>query len=132
MKYMLLIYNDPKLLDALPDDEFDSMMRSCLTHADELQREGVLLESRMLEDVDTARTVRRRQGRTTATDGPFSEAKEVLGGFNIIEADSMDEALRIAAEFPWTKTGSVEVRPVREIEEERARVFGTAVVDQGR
>lgn len=132
MKYMLLIYNDPKLLDALPDDEFDSMMRSCLTHADELQREGVLLESRMLEDVDTARTVRRRQGRTTATDGPFSEAKEVLGGFNIIEADSMDQALRIAAEFPWTKTGSVEVRPVREIEEERARVFGTAVVDQGR
>ena len=132
MKYMLLIYNDPKLLDALPDDEFDSMMRSCLTHADELQREGVLLESRMLEDVDTARTVRRRQGRTTATDGPFSEAKEVLGGFNIIEADSMDQALRIAAEFLWTKTGSVEVRPVREIEEERARVFGTAVVDQGR
>lgn len=132
MKFMLLIYNDPKLLDALPDGEFDSMMRSCLTHADELQRDGVLLESRMLEDVDTARTVRRRQGRTTATDGPFSEAKEVLGGFNIIEADSMDEALRIAAEFPWTRTGSVEVRPVREIEEERARVFGTAVADQGR
>jgi hypothetical protein len=129
---LLLIYNDPTLLDALPDGEFDTMMRSCLTHADELQRDGVLLESQMLEDVDTARTVRRRQGRTTATDGPFSEAKEVLGGFNIIEADSMDEALRIAAEFPWTKTGSVEVRPVREIEEERTRVFGSAVADQGR
>ena len=132
MKYMLLIYNDPKLLDALPDGEFDSMMRSCLTHADELQRDGVLLESRMLEDPETARTVRRRQGRTIATDGPFSEAKEVLGGFNIIEADSMDEALRIAAEFPWTKTGSVEVRPVREIEDERTRVFGAEVVDRGR
>ena len=132
MKFMLLIYNDPKLLDALPDGEFDSMMRSCLTHADELQRDGVLLESRMLEDPETARTVRRRQGRTTATDGPFSEAKEVLGGFNIIEADSMDEALRIAAEFPWTKTGSVEVRPVREIEDERTRVFGAEVVDRGR
>lgn len=132
MKYMLLIYTDPKLLDALPDGEFDSMMRSCLTHADELQRDGVLLESRMLEDPETARTVRRRQGRTTATDGPFSEAKEVLGGFNIIEADSMDEALRIAAEFPWTKTGSVEVRPVREIEDERTRVFGAEVADRGR
>ena len=132
MKFMLLIYNDPKLLDALPDGEFDSMMRSCLTHADELQRDGVLLESRMLEDPETARTVRRRQGRTTATDGPFSEAKEVLGGFNIIEAHSMDEALRIAAEFPWTKTGSVEVRPVREIEDERTRVFGAEVADRGR
>ncbi|HEX6614662.1 MAG TPA: YciI family protein [Gemmatimonadales bacterium] len=129
---MLLIYNDPKLLDALPGGEFDSMMRSCLTHADELQRDGVLLESRMLEDPETARTVRRRQDRTTATDGPFSEAKEVLGGFNIIEADSMDEALRIAAEFPWTKTGSVEVRPVREIEDERTRVFGAEVADRGR
>jgi hypothetical protein len=122
MKYMLLIYNDPKLLDALPDGEFDSMMRSCLTHADELQRDGVLLESRMLEDPETARTVRRRQGRTIATDGPFSEAKEVLGGFNIIEADSMDEAVRLAAKFPWARSGCVEVRPIVDFDDVRTAV----------
>jgi hypothetical protein len=56
----------------------------------------------------------------------------VLGGFNIIEADRMDEALRIAAEYPWTKTGSVEDRPVRELEDERTRVFGAEVADRGR
>ena len=58
------------------------------------------------------------------TDGPFTEAKEVLGGFNLIEADDMNDALRIAAEFPWARTGCVEVRPVRDIGAVRRRVGG--------
>jgi hypothetical protein len=57
-------------------------------------------------------------------DGPFAETKEVLGGFNLIEAEDMDEAVRIASEFPWASTGCVEVRPVREIAAVRARVGG--------
>jgi hypothetical protein len=122
MKFMLLIYNEGGLLDALPAGEADEMMRGCLSHADELRRDGVLLESQMLEDAGTARSVRIRGGRVTATDGPFAEAKEVLGGFNLIEARDMDEAVRIAAGFPWTRTGCVEVRPVREIAAVRQRV----------
>jgi hypothetical protein len=122
MKFMLLIYNEGALLDALPAGEADEMMRGCLSHADELRRAGVLLESQMLEDAGTARSVRIRGGRVTATDGPFAEAKEVLGGFNLIEARDMDEAVRIAAGFPWTRTGCVEVRPVREIAAVRQRV----------
>jgi hypothetical protein len=122
MKFMLLIYNEGALLDALPAGEADEMMRGCLSHADELRRDGVLLESQMLEDAGTARSVRIRGGRVTATDGPFAEAKEVLGGFNLIEARDMDEAVRIAAGFPWTRTGCVEVRPVREIAAVRQRV----------
>jgi hypothetical protein len=122
MKFMLLIYNEDALLDALPAGEADEMMRGCLSHADELTRDGVLLESRMLEDAGMARSVRMRGGRVTATDGPFAEAKEVLGGFNLIEARDMDEAVRIAAGFPWTRTGCVEVRPVREIAAVRQRV----------
>jgi hypothetical protein len=122
MKFMLLIYNEGALLDALPAGEADEMMRGCLSHADELRRDGVLLESQMLEDAGTARSVRIRGGRVTATDGPFAEAKEVLGGFNLIEARDMDEAIRIAAGFPWTRTGCVEVRPVREIAAVRQRV----------
>jgi hypothetical protein len=123
MKYMLLIYLDPEKMDALPEAKFDSMMRDCLTHADHLQTKGKLLESQMLEEPKTAKSVRIRGGRVSATDGPFAEAKEVLGGFNLIEADSMEEAVQIAASFPWASTGCVEVRPVRDIGAVRDRVF---------
>ena len=126
MQYMLLIYIDEKKLEALPPGVFDDMMRGCLTHADELQTEGKLLESQQLEPPSMAKTIRRQGGRVTTTDGPFAEAKEVLGGFNLIEADSMDEAVAIAMSFPWSSIGSVEVRPVRDINGVRARVFSSA------
>ena len=122
MKFVLVIYNDPALYDALPRAETDQMMRGCLAHADELRRDGRLTDSQMLEGAETAKSVRIRNGRTRVTDGPFSEAKEVLGGFNLIEAKNMDEAVQIAMEFPWTRTGCVEVRPVRDIETVRQRV----------
>lgn len=122
MKFMLLIYNDPALLDAMPAREFDDTMRGCLVHADELRGEGRLLDSQMLEEPQTAKSVRIRNGRRKVVDGPFSETKELLGGFNLIEADSMEEAVRIASEFPWTQSGCVEVRPVRDIARVRARV----------
>lgn len=122
MKFIVLVYNDGKLLDGLPGGEADGMMRDCLSHADELQTEGKLIESQMLEDVGTAKSIRRRNGRLTITDGPFAETKEVLGGFNLIEAEDMDEALRIAAAFPWSSTGCIEVRPVRDIGAVRRRV----------
>ena len=122
MKFILVIYNDPKLYDALPPAETDGMMRDCLTHADELRKDGRLKESQMLEDASQAKSVRIRNGRTKVTDGPFSEAKEVLGGFNLIEARDMDEAVRIASEFPWARTGCVEVRPVRDIDLVRRNV----------
>lgn len=122
MKFMLLIYNDGTLLDALPPAQADAMMRDCLAHADELRRDGHLIESQMLEGTETAKSLRIRHGRPITTDGPFTEAKEVLGGFNLIEADDMEEALRIAAEFPWARTGCVEVRPVRDIGAVRRRV----------
>jgi hypothetical protein len=122
MQFMLLIYNDPTLLDSLPEGQADTMMRGCFEHADELQRAGCLLESRQLEAPHTARSVRIRKGRVTTTDGPYTEAKEMLGGFNLIEARDMDEAVRIAAEFPWAQTGCVEVRPVRDLAAVRRRV----------
>ena len=124
MKFMLLIYNDKALLDAMPPKEFDATMRDCLAHADELRQEGHLLESQMLESPATAKSVRIRKGRLTAIDGPFAEAKEVLGGFNLIEAQDMAEAVRIASEFPWARSGCVEVRPVKDIEAVRRQVSG--------
>lgn len=126
MKFMLLIYNDGTLLDAMPPAQFDAEMRDCLSHADELKQHGRLLESQMLESASSARSVRVRNGRMTTVDGPYAEAKEVLGGFNLIEAENMEEAVRMAAEFPWVRTGCVEVRPVRDIETVRQRVNSSA------
>lgn len=122
MQFVLVIYNDPSLIEALPPGEADAMMHSCITHADDLRREGRLLDSQMLVEAASAKSVRIRNGRMTAVDGPFSEAKEVLGGFNLIEARDMEEAVRIAAEFPWARTGCVEVRAVQNIDEVRQRV----------
>jgi hypothetical protein len=114
------------MVKALPPGEFDSMMRDCLGHAADLQRQGVLIESQMLEDAPQAKSLRVRNGRLAVTDGPFAEAKEVLGGFNLIEAANIDEATRIAQSFPWSRVGCVEVRPVRDIGGVRNRVFASA------
>ncbi|MDQ3996918.1 MAG: YciI family protein [Gemmatimonadota bacterium] len=126
MKFLLLIYNDTTMVDTMPAQQYDASMRNCLAHADELRQEGYLLESQMLEDVATAKSVRIRGGRQTVVDGPFTETKEVLGGFNLIEAADMEEAVGIAAQFPWAHTGCVEVRPVRDIDAVRRRVGAAA------
>ena len=122
MQYLMLVYTDPALLDAVPQDEYDTLMRGCLAHADELREQGKLLGSQQLEAASTARTIRTRQGRTAFFDGPFAETKELLAGFNILEAESLEAAVAMAAEFPWARTGSIEVRPIRDINLVRQRV----------
>ncbi len=122
MHFLLLVYNDDTLLDALPGGEFDARMKACFEHADELRRDGRLLGSQQLESARKARSVRIRDGRTQVLDGPFAKTKEVLAGYNIIEADSLDEAVAIAAEFPWAQTGCIEVRPIRDMAAVRTRV----------
>lgn len=122
MKFLLLVYIDEALVEALPAGEYDAMMRGCLGHADELHDTGCLIDAQQLEAASAARAVRVRNGRTRVVDGPFAEAKEVLGGFNLIEAADMDEAVRIAQSFPWTRVGCIEVRPVRDVAAVRRRV----------
>jgi hypothetical protein len=122
MQFLLLVNIDHDLLATLPPAEYDRLMHGCITKADELQRAGCLIESQQLELPGTARTVRSRHGSTTITDGPFAETKEILAGFNLIEAASEAEALEIAAGFPWTRFGSIEVRPVRDFAAVRRRV----------
>lgn len=122
VKFMLLIYNDQSLLEALPKEEFDSRMRHCLAHADDLKDEGKLLDSQILAAPSAAKSVRIRGGRQTTLDGPFAETKEMIAGFNVVEADSIDEAVRMAAEFPWARTGCVEVRPIIDFDDVRKQV----------
>jgi len=126
MKFAILIYTDNTMVDALPAGQFDAKMRDCLAHADDLRQDGRLLDSQMLEGAPSAKSVRVRNGRRTVVDGPFTETKEMLAGFNLIEAEDMDDAVRIAAEFPWVETGCVEVRAVQDIGAVRRRVNRSA------
>jgi len=122
MQYLLLVYIDPPLLAAAAPGEFETEMRQCLQHAEELQRQSTILSSQQLEEPATAKTVRVRAGKTSVLDGPFAETKEVLAGYNLIEAPSLEDAVRIAREFPWTQYGSIEVRQVRDIAMVRRQV----------
>ena len=122
MQYLTLIHIDPALIAELQEAEYDRLMRGCFAKADALQQDGCLLGSQQLEDPGTARTLRVRDGLGRVTDGPFAETREFLAGFNLIEADSMDAAVEIARQFPWARFGSIEVRPVRDMQAVRDRV----------
>ena len=122
MQFLLLIYTDEEMLDALPEGEFDTRMNHCFKHADDLRAQGKLTDSLQLEAATSAKSVRIRQGKLSVVDGPFAETKELLGGFNVIEAADHEEAVRIAATFPWAQTGCIEVRAIRDIDAVRRRV----------
>jgi hypothetical protein len=108
MKYLCLVYLEDAKLTAVPD-------RECLNCGDEMRKKGVLLSAEPLFPVETAKTLRVRDGRVSITDGPFAETKEQLAGFYLIDAANHDEALKIAATIPPAREGSIEVRPVREL-----------------
>jgi hypothetical protein len=122
MKFLLLVYIDEARIAALPEGEFDRLMRGCFESADALRRDGVLIDAQQLEPVQTARAIRRRDGDLRISDGPFAETKELLAGFNLIEAPDLEAATRIAEAMPWTALGCIEVRPVRDMDAVRARV----------
>lgn len=112
MKYLCLIYNNEEALGKVPQSEVDAVLETCERYDEELTRRGQLVASERLQPVATARTIRFAQGKASITDGPFAETKEQLGGFYLIEARDMDEALAIAKEIPPARFGSLEVRPI--------------------
>jgi hypothetical protein len=110
MKYLCLVYLDENRLDELPDED-------CVAYDTVLRETGYCIASEALQPVQTATTVRVRDGKQLITDGPFAETKEQLSGFYLIEAKDLDEAIRIAADIPPARVGSIEVRPIRPIRE---------------
>ena len=122
MQFLTLIYTDPDRLAELPAEEYDRLMKGCFEKADALRDAGCLLGSQQLEAPAQARTLRVREGANRVTDGPFAETREFLAGFNLIEAESMEAAMEIAQAFPWARFGSIEVRPVRDMQAVRSRV----------
>ncbi|HVD49206.1 MAG TPA: YciI family protein [Gaiellaceae bacterium] len=118
MQYMLLIYGDQNGWETLSEAERGEMMQAYGSFSQELRDSGSLVAGDALEPTETATTVRVRDDETLTTDGPFAETKEQLGGYYLVEADSLDEAIGWAAKIPGARYGSVEVRPVVVFEED--------------
>jgi len=120
MKYLCLVYLEEKKLNALSGAEMDKLIGDALAYDDELRRNGHYIVSDALQPVATATTLRMRNGKVSITDGPFAETKEQLGGFILIEARDLNEAMHVAAKIPPGRIGSIEVRPVWDLEKPRA------------
>ncbi len=112
MKYLCLIYSDETQWPKLPKAETDKVMAEYLAFTEEIKRSGHLIGAHRLQPVHSATTLRQRNGKLSTTDGPFAETKEQLGGFYLIEAKDLNEAIQVASRIPGTRHGSVEVRPV--------------------
>ena len=112
MKYLLLIYSPETATEMHDEKTTTAMMAEYRALTTELQEKGHHLAGERLQPVSTATTVRVRDGKTLSTDGPFAETREQLGGFYMVEADNLDDALGIAARIPSARFGSIEVRPV--------------------
>ena len=115
MKYLCLVYLEEKSFHAFPSQQRQALSDEAMAYCDKLQKAGQLLAASPLHPVETATTVRMREGKTSTTDGPFAETKEQLGGFLMIDVPDLNDAIRIAAHFPAARFGSIEVRPMKEL-----------------
>jgi len=112
MQYLCLLYDAEKDAPQPGTDAFGAMMQGYMSFTETVKNGGQMVAGDALESVETATTVTVRGGKTTATDGPFAETKEQLGGYYLLECKDLDEAIALAAQIPAAETGRVEIRPV--------------------
>jgi hypothetical protein len=112
MKYLLLIYENEKEWNALSEQERGRIYQEYMEYRSGIHKTGNYLGGSALQPISTATTVRVRNGKTLTTDGPFAETREQLGGFFLVEAKDLDEAISLGARIPGARTGSIEVRPI--------------------
>jgi hypothetical protein len=114
MKYICLVYLVENDMSAMTKREADVCTDESLAYDEALRKAAHLIVAHALHPVEAATTVRVRNGKLSATDGPFAETTEQLGGFILIEARDLNEAIPMAAKIPLARRGSIEVRPIRE------------------
>jgi hypothetical protein len=115
MQYLCLIYEDEKEWERLPPAESEKIFGEFFAYTDSIKKSGHYIGGNALQPTHTATTVRVRQGKVAATDGPFAETKEQLGGYYLLKARDLNEAIQLAARIPGARFGCVEVRPVLEL-----------------
>jgi hypothetical protein len=114
MKYLCIAYEEERKLNALSRSEWQALRQETLDYVEALRQRGRLVITHALQSATTASTVRVRNGKLSLTDGPFAETKEQIGGFFLIEARDLQEAIQVAAKWPSARIGSIEVRPIEE------------------
>ena len=112
MKYLCLVYQEEKQAYKVPKEQFEQGIRDYKAFEADIKKSGHYVGSHGLKHTDTATTVRVRNGKLSTTDGPFAETKEQLGGFFLIEARDLNDAIQVAAKIPGARYGAVEVRPI--------------------
>jgi hypothetical protein len=117
MNYVCLVYGEENYIDALSKEGLADLDRRSVAHDKSIEKAGKLVIAQALQSVKTSMTVRKRSGKVVTTDGPFAETKEQLLGFVMLEAESLDEALKIAGDIPIAEWGTIEVRAVYDIPE---------------
>jgi hypothetical protein len=115
MKYLCLIYSDENKIASLAPDEGKAMMGEYLAFTESIRASGHYVAAERLQPTRASVTVRSRNGKISTTDGPFAETKEQLGGFYMIEARDLNDAIHVASRIPGTRVGSIEVRPIWEL-----------------
>ena len=115
MKYLCMVLVDEKKLEALSANELQALDDESLAYDDSLRKRGHLITAQALESVQTATIVRVRNGKVSLTDGPFAETNEQIGGFLLIEAQDLNQAIQLAANVPGIRLGGIEVRPIKEL-----------------
>ena len=116
MRYLCLIYQDENSWQRRPEAEVEKIRREYFAFTDGIKASGHYIGANPLQPTQTATTVRVRNGKVSTTDGPFAETKEQLGGYFLIEATDLDDAIQVAAKIPGARFGSIEVRPILELE----------------
>jgi hypothetical protein len=114
MKYLCLIYDEEKKLEQMPKSEGEAFMGEYFGFTEGIKKSGHYLGGNALKPVQTATTIRVRNGKVSTTDGPFAETQEQLGGYYLIEAKDLNDAIQVAAKIPSARIGTVEVRPIME------------------
>lgn len=117
LRYLCLIYSNEKDMGAMSQSEMDALMKEYFAFTDDIQKSGHHLGGEALQPVETATTVRVRNGKISTTDGPFAETKEQLGGYYLIGARDLNDAIQVAARIPSAREGCVEVRPIMEFDQ---------------
>jgi hypothetical protein len=116
MRYLCIIYDEEKKIEQMSQKESEAFMGDYFKFTSDIRKSGHYLAGEALQPVATATTVRVRNGKISTTDGPFAETKEQLGGFYMINARDLNEAIQIAAKIPSARIGTVEIRPVVEFD----------------